>query len=116
MGEAFEAPSAITCAHFSMDGTRLAAGCQNGQVMLLDAESGAVLMPPLETRGSVHSVRFSPDNAKLVATGDDGTAMIWDGATGRALAPTLMHDAAVWFAPSPDALSPVTRRSDMRQS
>ena len=63
---------------FSPDGTRLAAGCDDNTIRLLDV---ARRQEVAELRGHsdyVHAVAWSPDGTRLVSGSGDFTVRIWD--------------------------------------
>jgi WD40 repeat protein len=63
---------------FSPDGTRLAAGCRDNTIRLIDV---ATWQEVAELRGHtdyVHAVAWSPDGTRLVSGSGDGTVRIWD--------------------------------------
>ncbi len=63
---------------FSPDGTRLAAGCRDNTVRLVDVASRQEVA---ELRGHtdyVHAVAWSPDGTRLVSGSGDFTVRIWD--------------------------------------
>ena len=63
---------------FSPDGTRLAAGCDDNTVRLLDVASREQVA---ELRGHtdyVHAIDWSPDGTRLVSGSGDFTVRVWD--------------------------------------
>jgi WD40 repeat protein len=63
---------------FSPDGTRLAAGCRDGSIRLLDVARHEEVA---ELRGHtdyVHAVAWSPDGTRLVSGSGDFTVRLWD--------------------------------------
>jgi WD40 repeat protein len=63
---------------FSPDGTRLAAGCRDNTIRLIDV---ATWQEVAELRGHtdyVHAVAWSPDGTRLVSGSGDSTVRIWD--------------------------------------
>jgi WD40 repeat protein len=63
---------------FSPDGTRLACGCADNTIHLLDVGR---LQEVAELRGHtgyVHAVQFSPDGTRLASASGDFTVRIWD--------------------------------------
>ena len=64
---------------FSEDGTRLASGGEDGDVQVIDAETGEQLASPARSRDEISSVLFV--DGRLLAGGADGIVRIWDGAT-----------------------------------
>jgi WD40 repeat protein len=66
---------------FSPDGTRLAAGCRDNTIRLIDV---ARRQQVAELRGHtdyVHSVGWSPDGTRLVSGSGDYTVRVWDSLT-----------------------------------
>ena len=63
---------------FSPDGTRLAAGCADGSIRLIDVVRREQVA---ELRGHsdyVHAVAWSPDGTRLVSVSGDFTVRVWD--------------------------------------
>jgi WD40 repeat protein len=63
---------------FSPDGTRLAAGCADNTIRLIDVASRQEVA---ELRGHtdyVHAVAWSPDGTRLVSASGDFTLRVWD--------------------------------------
>jgi WD40 repeat protein len=67
---------------FSPSGA-LAAGRDDGTVVLWDPSARRLGATLGGHSGSVTSVRFSPDGATLASAGSDGTVVLWDVATGQ---------------------------------
>jgi WD40 repeat protein len=54
------------------------------EVLVLDAESGRQVCPPLKGHtGALSSLSFSPDGKRVATGGQAGTVKIWDVATGQ---------------------------------
>jgi WD40 repeat protein len=63
---------------FSPDGTRLAAGCADNTIRLIDV---ARRQEVAELRGHtdyVHALAFSPDGTRLASGSGDATVRVWD--------------------------------------
>jgi WD40 repeat protein/class 3 adenylate cyclase len=97
----------IRCAAFSPDGSQVATGLANGQILIWDYQTGeqiAVLTHNHEELMIV-DVEWSLDGSKLASASDDGTARIWDAHTWETLSilhhePPTAVNGVVW---SPDS-------------
>jgi WD40 repeat protein/tRNA A-37 threonylcarbamoyl transferase component Bud32 len=89
---------------FSPDGTRLAAGYENGSVALWDAATGAPIAVRRAHALKVLSVAFRPDGARVLTASADGTVRQLDPRTAQEVEPPYeRHTAEVWTAVySPD--------------
>jgi WD40 repeat protein/serine/threonine protein kinase len=68
---------------FSPDGTRLAAGCRDNTIRLIDV---ATRKEVAELRGHteyVHAVAWSPDGTRLVSGSGDATVRVWDSLSAQ---------------------------------
>ncbi|WP_406278869.1 WD40 repeat domain-containing serine/threonine protein kinase [Embleya sp. NBC_00896] len=84
---------------FSPDGHTLAAGADDGAVVLWDAASRRQIGEPLTGHTeAIWSLAFSPDGRTLATGGGDGTARLWDVATRRQVG-RLRADRFVAFSP-----------------
>ena len=71
---------------FSPDGTRLATGCRDNTIRLIDVASREQVA---ELRGHtdyVHAVAWSPDGTRLVSGSGDSTLRLWDSLSPAARA------------------------------
>jgi hypothetical protein len=77
-----------------------------GTVLLLDAQDGERLGPPIEVgKHEINPVSFSPDGRLLAANSGDQTAAVWDLASRGRLEttfPAAQGGAAAHFAPDGD--------------
>jgi WD40 repeat protein/class 3 adenylate cyclase len=75
---------------FSPDGRLLAAGTNNGKVVLLDPHDGERVGPPIEVgKDVIDPVSFSPDGRLLAASSGDQTATVWTLASRKRLGTTF---------------------------
>lgn len=75
---------------FSPDGRTLAAGDNDGNVVLWDVPSGRRLGEPLTGHTTrVDNVAFSPRGELLATSGSDGHTLLWDLEARRPLGPAL---------------------------
>ncbi|CAE6486732.1 unnamed protein product, partial [Rhizoctonia solani] len=97
--------SSVHSVAYSPDGTRVAAGCDDDTVKILNAHDGTLVVDPLEGHdGTVCSISFSPDG-KFIASGSfDTTIRVWNAYNGTLIAgPFEGHTGAViCVAFSPD--------------
>ncbi len=99
--EAHETP--IWGLAFSPDGTQIASGGTNGDLLLHHVSSGHLLREFRGHTAKVHGLCFSADGLQLLSASWDGTIRLWDVAAGDELrrfeGHTGLVHAAVW---SPD--------------
>jgi WD40 repeat protein/class 3 adenylate cyclase len=77
---------AVYTVRYSPDGQFIAAGIQEGDVLVWQASSGEVVHRLKGHTGLVVEVAFSPDGQWLASSAKDDTAKLWDVATGEELA------------------------------
>jgi WD40 repeat protein len=88
---------------FSPDGRLLAAGTNSGKVLLLDAQDGDRVGPPIEVgKHEIGPVSFSPDGRLLAASSGDETATVWDLVSRKRLGTTFPSVFVAQFAPDGD--------------
>ena len=64
---------------FSADGRLLAAGTEDGEVVLWNAADGSPSGPPIQVaNGAIDPISFSPDGRFFGASSADGTSTLWD--------------------------------------
>ena len=63
---------------FSVDSQLLAVGTNDGQVVMLDARTGAPAGHPIHATGTIFQIAFSPDGRLVGLDSGDRTASLWD--------------------------------------
>ncbi len=81
---------------WSSDGGVLAAGCEDGSVLLTDGDSGLPLRMLRGHRGRVYAVVYTPGRDRLVTVASDATFRVWETATGRCTLGISMEGAGIW--------------------
>ena len=98
---------------FSPDGSKLAAGDDDGKVKLWDTATGKELAALSGHAKGISSVAWPRDGQKLVTASYDQTARLWDAATGQSLATLKGHSKRVNAAAfSPDGKKVATGSDD----
>ncbi|THU91294.1 WD40 repeat-like protein [Dendrothele bispora CBS 962.96] len=76
-------PSRIECLSLSPDGSILATGLENGDIMTWDTKTGLQKGDPFQGHSyQVTSVAFSPDGEGIVSGSWDNTVRVWNAKTG----------------------------------
>jgi WD40 repeat protein len=88
--------SGVRAVAFSPNGKRVAAACDNGFVLVRDAQTGrAVITLGRPEYGRLTAVAFSPDGKMLAAGSAHKKVRLWDVVTGRETRVELDHPGAV---------------------
>ena len=97
---------------FSPDGSLLAGGELDGDVLLWATDGWGRVGAPLASGGEAPSVAFSPDGRTLATSDDRGAVALWDVASQQAVGPPLpgLPDARTTarFTPDGDRLFAVS--------
>lgn len=95
-------------AAYSPDGRYAAAGGYDGDVAIIDTETGQIIRDPIRTHGgAVFWVAFSDVGSQLVSGGLDGTVVLWDAATGTVTGRVTLPEAvahSATFLPNGDIM------------
>lgn len=86
---------AVNGISFSPDGTLLASGAADGEVIMWDAASGERLWTLLGHVSPVQYAAFSPDGSLLASGSYDGGVVIWEAKSGVVLHTLQAHARAV---------------------
>jgi len=74
----------VNMAQFSKDSAKVLIACVDGNVKILDTETGACITTVfVGDEGGVTSVVFSPDGASILTGGADGNVKIWSALSGE---------------------------------
>jgi WD40 repeat protein len=102
----FQGKGQVYSLAFSPDGARLAAGCADGRVWLLDWKRGTYILDAALHQGEVTAVAIRPDGKELASAGRrDHTLRLWDlgKARPRVVAELEAPEMMCWLAYSPAA-------------
>jgi WD40 repeat protein/serine/threonine protein kinase len=82
---------------FSPDCRQIAAGAQDGTVLVWDAGTGNPLYTLPEGQGMpVHHLTYSPDSRYLAAAMHTGRVLVWDATRGERLPTLEAHQGRIW--------------------
>lgn len=90
-----EGRSAFRALSWSFDGTMLAVGTMDGQIMVFDGSSGDLLWTRQGHSQMVRTLAFHPDGNRLATGGNDTLLHVWDIPTGNRIATLQPHDNKV---------------------
>ena len=100
---------------FSADGNVLAAGTQDGPIVLWDADQQTALRKLIGHKAKVFSLSFSSDGKTLASSSADGTVILWDYASNQILFQTPQSPLSLLsVAFSPDGAQMAVSRNDSR--
>jgi WD40 repeat protein len=71
----------FTAIAFSPSGRTIALGCNDGNVLLLEAETGQHIGKLVTDSLRVHSIVFSPDATRVITASRNNTLYLWDSAS-----------------------------------
>ncbi len=77
--------AAITAAEFSMDGSLVIAGTEDGTVRIFDVERAEFTPVIVQHTAPIAIVKFSPDHELALSVGRMGAARVWEVKTGNVL-------------------------------
>lgn len=69
---------AFCCCDWSLDGTLICAGCQDGTMFIWETVAGTVINKKQIHKSQVNDCCFHPTQRKIASVSDDKTALIWD--------------------------------------
>jgi WD40 repeat protein len=92
----FEIANPETPPVYSPDGRHVAIGSAQGEVQILDTETGLAVRPPVKVhQGSTWGVAYSADGSHLVSAGYDGTVSLFDSNTAALLGSVTIPSRAI---------------------
>ncbi|MFO0827030.1 MAG: protein kinase [Phycisphaerales bacterium] len=104
----------IVSTAFSYDQSRLAVGCENGEIVVWDVARQTRLAVLRRHAGRVYALAFSPDGRRLASGGNDNSLRLWDTATWDQVLERHEHASYVHgVAFSPDGTQIATASGDM---
>ena len=81
----------LTCIAFGPDGTRVAAGSEDGSIQIWDPHTSTRLLALKGHEGPVRTVAFDPRGDRLVSGSADKSVRVWDLASGKMLTTLTGH-------------------------
>jgi WD40 repeat protein len=90
----------------SPEGGEIAAGLENGEVVILSISNGEIYHRLPAHEGGVFAVAYAPDGSLIASGGADGVIKLWDAEEGSPMNNIIAHTGRVNdIAFSPDSLS-----------
>ncbi len=84
---------------FSPDGQRIAAGLQDGTILVWDVASGQLVGAPIKAGSSdIFALAYSPDGQVLASAGRDTEIVLWNATSGQRLGQPLKGHTNTVFA------------------
>ena len=80
---------------YSPDSMRIVTSFGDNNVLVLDSQTGALLLTLKGHRAPIYSVIFSPDNKMIVSGSKDSTIRVWDANSGNLLFTMQGHSDSV---------------------
>jgi WD40 repeat protein/DNA-binding SARP family transcriptional activator len=81
---------------FSHDGQHVAIGSYDGEVLVIDVDTGNAVSPAFDAHeGFVQYIAWTPDDSALASSGGDGSVSLMDGDTGQPLGAVLTPGRAM---------------------
>lgn len=99
----FKTGSPVSELCYAPDGSRIAAACSDGNIIIFDAATGERALTIPCDKGSVHSVAFSPDGNHMAVGGESKDILLFHTKSGAPVARLSGHTSPVeTVAFSPD--------------
>ena len=109
----FDQPGSVFAVAFSADGSKLAAGIQDGTISVCILSTGKESIVLRGHSDAVTAVAFDPDGNRILTASLDGTARVWDANSGQELFTLRGHTGSVTsVAYSPDGSRIATASQD----
>ncbi|KIJ61172.1 hypothetical protein HYDPIDRAFT_31474 [Hydnomerulius pinastri MD-312] len=117
--EIIDYPAAVLYVRFSPDGSQLASACDDHNVRIHDARTGALVLGPLEGHTEpVRAIAYCPDGTRIASCSNDCAIHIWDSVTGiMVLGPLEGHVdwvACIEYSPDGNTLLSGSHDTTMR--
>jgi eukaryotic-like serine/threonine-protein kinase len=90
-----EHPSGAQAVAYSLDGTVIATGGNDGAIRVWDAKTGHRLGPAMVSSGAIKTVAFNDDARILLTLSQNGDAILWNRISGERIGARLEHPCHV---------------------